>query len=179
MARRVTAEAVRNHLRTRWYVRRYRGTATFAPGFHARGALGIGGGGRVEIGRGVFVDRPGGPTRIHVAPGATVRIGDGCYLNGLTIDAAADVTIGPRCLLGDAHILTNSYHATRADRHGVEGRVAPVVIGENVWLAGQSAVLPGVRIGDDSVVGFRSVITEDVESGVVVSSHAQRVVRRL
>ena len=62
---------------------------------------------------------------------------------------------------------------------GAEVRSEPVVIERNVWIAGQAAVLPGVRIGENSVVGFRAVVTSDVPPGVVVAGNPARIVREL
>jgi maltose O-acetyltransferase len=56
---------------------------------------------------------------------------------------------------------------------------APICIGPNVWLAGQSVVLKGVTIGANSVVGFRAVVTRDVPADVVVAGNPARVVRQL
>lgn len=166
-----------SHARTRYYRRRLR-NVSFAPTSHVRGRLRVTGGGRVEVGHGVFFDDAVGPTSIHVEAGATVRLGAGCYVNGLTITAAADVTIGPGCLLGDAVITSTNHHSVAADRtsSAARPRIAPVVIEENVWIGGRVVVLPGVTIGRDAVVAIASVVHEDVPAGAIVSSHHQRVI---
>jgi maltose O-acetyltransferase len=56
---------------------------------------------------------------------------------------------------------------------------APIEIGENVWLAGQSAVLKGVTVGKNSVVAYRAVVTGDVPPNVVVAGNPARVVKEL
>ncbi|MEJ7653729.1 MAG: hypothetical protein WKH64_10540 [Chloroflexia bacterium] len=48
-----------------------------------------------------------------------------------------------------------------------------------MWLGGQSAVLPGVRVGRDSVAAFRAVVSRDVPEGVVVAGNPARIVREL
>ena len=53
------------------------------------------------------------------------------------------------------------------------------MIGRNVWVAGAAAVLKGVAIGDDSVVGYGAVVSSDVPAGVVVAGNPARVVRNL
>ncbi len=55
----------------------------------------------------------------------------------------------------------------------------PITIGNNVWLGGGVIVLPGVSIGDDSVIGAGSVVTKDVPAGVVTVGSPARVVRTL
>ena len=52
-------------------------------------------------------------------------------------------------------------------------------IGDNVCIGGGSKILPGVTIGDRSVVGAGSVVTRDVPPGVVVAGNPARIVRHL
>jgi len=59
---------------------------------------------------------------------------------------------------------------------------SPAVITEGgriVWLAGQTAVLKGVHIGDNSIVGFRGVVTSDVPPNVIVAGDPARVIKQL
>jgi acetyltransferase-like isoleucine patch superfamily enzyme len=55
----------------------------------------------------------------------------------------------------------------------------PVRIERNVWIGFDSCVLPGVTIGEGSVVGARSVVAEDVPPYAVVAGNPARVIRRL
>ncbi len=48
-----------------------------------------------------------------------------------------------------------------------------------MWLGGGAVVLPGVTIGDDSVIGAGAVVTRDVPAGVVAVGNPARVVRKL
>ena len=56
---------------------------------------------------------------------------------------------------------------------------APIVVDDNVWLAGQTVVLKGVRIGRNSVIGFRAVVTRDVPPDVIVAGNPAKVIRQL
>jgi acetyltransferase-like isoleucine patch superfamily enzyme len=56
---------------------------------------------------------------------------------------------------------------------------APINIGENVWIAGQSAVLKGVTIGENSVVAYAAIVSSDVPANVVVAGNPARIVKRL
>lgn len=48
-----------------------------------------------------------------------------------------------------------------------------------MWIGGQVSVLPGVRIGRDSVVGIHAVLFDAVPPGVIVGGNPARVLRRL
>ena len=55
----------------------------------------------------------------------------------------------------------------------------PIVIGDNVWIGHDSVVLPGVKIGNGSIVGARSVVTESIPDFAVAVGNPARVIRRL
>ena len=53
----------------------------------------------------------------------------------------------------------------------------PVRIGRNCWIGAGAIILPGVTIGDDTVVGAGSVVTRDLPEGVVAVGNPCRVLR--
>jgi len=55
----------------------------------------------------------------------------------------------------------------------------PIRIGRNVWIGFDCVVLPGVTIGDGSIVGARSVVTQDVPPFTVVAGNPARVIRKI
>jgi acetyltransferase-like isoleucine patch superfamily enzyme len=57
-------------------------------------------------------------------------------------------------------------------------KIDPVVIGKNVWIGSNSVVLPGVRIGDNSVIGAGSTIVKDVPPCTVTAGKPARVIKR-
>jgi galactoside O-acetyltransferase len=52
-------------------------------------------------------------------------------------------------------------------------------IGKNVWLGAGAIILPGVTIGDNSIVGAGSVVTKDVPANVIVVGNPARVLRQI
>ena len=53
----------------------------------------------------------------------------------------------------------------------------PVVIGENVWVGSHAKVIPGVSIGEGSVVGMGAVVTKDVPPFAVVGGNPAKVIK--
>jgi maltose O-acetyltransferase len=147
------------------------------------GRLDIRGPGRVSVADRANLYAFLGRTRLYTrSPEAVITIGRNARLNGPTIQAACRIDIGEDAMLGDAIVLDTDMHAIGLGRRhdpAAEVRSAPIVIERNVWIGGQAAVLPGVRIGEGSVVGFRAVVTADVPPGVVVAGNPARVVREL
>ena len=55
----------------------------------------------------------------------------------------------------------------------------PVHIGRNCWIGAGAVILPGVTIGDHSVIGAGSVVTKDIPAGVVAVGNPCRVLREI
>ncbi|MDQ3813923.1 MAG: acyltransferase, partial [Armatimonadota bacterium] len=130
-----------------------------------------------------------------VGPRGRVSIGDYSLVNGAWIICDAHVEIGDYALISWNVVLMDTYRvpldpgerrreleqaARRSPRRldaGVEAR--PIHIGRNVWIGFDSCVLPGVTIGEGSIVGARSVVAEDVAPYTIVAGNPARVIRRL
>src|SRR6201999_1396784 len=118
---------------------------------------------------------------IYVDYGAHLTIGARTFVNfGLVALDVAPIAIGDDCQLGPNVQLLTPWHPTEPGprRAKLEG-AAPITIGDNVWLGGGVIVLPGVTIGDDSVVGAGSVVTKDVAPSTLVVGNPGRPLRRL
>jgi maltose O-acetyltransferase len=90
---------------------------------------------------------------------AVVRIGD-------------DVQIGPY-----VQLLTALHPVAAGARRDKWEAAKPITVGDNVWLGGGVIVLPGVTIGNDTVVGAGAVVTRDLPPGVVAVGNPARVTR--
>jgi len=77
-------------------------------------------------------------------------------------------------------ITGQSHHYEDISKHffkqGIE--TEQVVIGKNVWIGANSAILPGVKIGDNSVIGAGSTITEDVPAYSVVVGNPAKIIKQ-
>lgn len=116
--------------------------------------------------------------KISVAKTAILSIGNRVYMNaGTSIEAWNDVQIGDHVFMAPfASIIDN-------DRHEVEpGAVlykGPTIVGNNVWLGRNAAVMPGVTVGDGSVIGVNSVVTRDIPPNSFAAGAPARVIRKL
>jgi maltose O-acetyltransferase len=120
--------------------------------------------------------------RLQCDYGAQVAVGAGCFINydAILLDCASitigdNVSIGPRAQLVTALHPVDDYEARRA---GWES-TAPIVLGDNVWLAAGVIVCPGVTIGANSVIGAGSVVIGDIPAGVLAAGNPCRVIREL
>jgi maltose O-acetyltransferase len=120
-------------------------------------------------------------TPIHCDFGTHIAIGDRTFVNfGLVALDVAAITIGTDCQIGPNVQLLTPVHPLDADlrRDGWE-RASPVTLGDNVWLGGGVIVLPGVTVGEDTVVGAGAVVHRDLPAGVLAVGNPARIVRAL
>lgn len=101
--------------------------------------------------------------------GCNIHVGDNFYAgyNCVMLDYA-EIRIGDNCLIGpNVGIYTASHDLEPKDRYKT-GFAEPIKIGNNVWIGGNSCILPGVTIGDGAVIAAGSVVARNVEPFSVV-----------
>ncbi len=115
----------------------------------------------------------------HCDFGTNIRAGKNLICNyNVTILDEGEVTIGDNVFIGPNCSIYTIIHALNPQqRNGGIMRSAPVTIGSDVWLGGNVVVLPGVTIGDGSVIGAGSVVVKDIPSGVLAVGNPCKVVR--
>jgi acetyltransferase-like isoleucine patch superfamily enzyme len=108
-------------------------------------------------------------------------IGEDTFISGpLHVDLGAEVRIGSRVQLGHHVVLLTINHEVGPSRARCGPQVAaPIVIGDGVWIASRVTVLPGVSIGDGSVIAAGAVVSRDVEPNTLVAGVPARLVRVL
>ena len=113
--------------------------------------------------------------------GAHIEIGSACFVNlGLVALDVARITIGDHVQIGpNVQLLTPTHPLDPELRRAGWEAAEPITVGDNVWLGGGVTVVPGVTIGEDTVVGAASVVTRDLPPGVVAVGNPARVIRRL
>jgi maltose O-acetyltransferase len=118
---------------------------------------------------------------LYVDYGTHLTIGARCFANfGLVALDVAAITIGDDVQIGpNVQLLTPTHPVEPEPRRQKWEGAQPIVIGDNVWLGGGAIVLPGVTIGENTVVGAGSVVTRDLPANVVAVGNPARVVRSL
>ncbi|MBQ9686270.1 MAG: sugar O-acetyltransferase [Oscillospiraceae bacterium] len=128
-----------------------------------------------EIGEGSFLEPP-----LHANWGGHfVHMGRNVYANfGLTLVDDTEIFIGDNCMFGPNVVIATAGHPVLPElrAQGYQYNAA-VHIGRNVWVGAGALILPGVSIGDDTVIGAGSVVTRDIPAGVVAVGNPCRVLR--
>jgi len=147
------------------------------------------GAGRVSLGAAVSVGYPlasilgDGAVRLQARDAySVVAVGDRTsFSNNVQVIAEKGVTIGRRCLIGDAVIIMDSdfHNLTPEGRHELPGASAPIIIEDNVFIGSRVIVLKGVTIGKGSVIGAGSVVVRSIPPGVIAGGNPAKVIRSL
>jgi acetyltransferase-like isoleucine patch superfamily enzyme len=146
----------------------------------------------VEIGRGASTYLG---TMFDVGPRGLVKLGNYALVHGARIICDSEIIIGDYALISWNVVLMDTYRVPfdAAERRkelelvptrqlrlaSAETEAKPIRIERNVWIGFDSCVLPGVTIGEGSVVGARAVVVENVPPHAVVAGNPARVIRQL
>ncbi len=130
-----------------------------------------------EIGEGCYFEPP-----LHANwAGRHVHAGNFVYGNfNLTLVDDGDIFIGDNCMFGPNVTIATAGHPVEPGlrSRGMQFNL-PVRIGKNVWVGGGAVLLPGVTIGDNTVIGAGSVVTKDIPANVVAVGNPCRVLREI
>jgi acetyltransferase-like isoleucine patch superfamily enzyme len=108
-------------------------------------------------------------------PNAYLEIGDSSFINeGVTIFATVRVVIGSHAKIANrVTIYDNAIHEITPN----ERKTLSIDIGSNVWICTGATILPGVKIGNHSIVGTGAIVTKDVPEKCIVAGVPAKVVR--
>jgi maltose O-acetyltransferase len=109
----------------------------------------------------------------HLGAGTFVNFG-AMFLDVATITIGDDVQVGP-----NVQFLTPTHPVEPGPRRDKWEAAEPIMVGDNVWLGGGAIILPGVTIGENTVVGAGTVVTRDLPPNVVAVGNPARVIREL
>ena len=113
------------------------------------------------------------PWKINIGKG--VWINRGCEFYGSMLAGNSTVTIGDHCALGPrVRILTATHNYGYLS---LPDEAASVNIGNFVWIGAGATILPGVTIGNGAVVAAASVVTRDVAPFSIVAGNPARFLK--
>lgn len=113
--------------------------------------------------------------------GFHIEVGESFFANyNCTIIDVAKVKIGDNCQLAPNVSIYTAGHPVHPDsRNSLYEYGIGVTIGDNVWIGGNTVILPGVHIGSNTVIGAGSVVTKDIPDWVIAAGNPCRVIRKI
>ena len=131
-----------------------------------------------SVGENAYIEPP-----IHANFGGNnVVLGNNFYANfNLVLVDDGLITIGDNVMIGPNVTIATPLHPLNAKKRNSENnqKNLPVKIGNNVWIASNAVILPGVTIGDNSVIAAGAVVTKDVPENVLVAGVPARIMKKV
>lgn len=111
--------------------------------------------------------------------GQGITVGKDVFINSCcNFQDQGGITIGAGSQIGHKVTLATLNHGIAPEDRGTL-YPAPIAIGKNVWIGAAATIVPGVTIGDNSIVGAGSVVTKDVPANTIVAGVPAKIIRKL
>ncbi len=131
-----------------------------------------------EMGEGSYIEPP---LRANWG-GHFLHLGSNVYANfNLTLVDDTHIYIGDNTMIGPNVVITTAGHPILPElrKKGSHQFNLPVHIGCNCWIGAGVSIMPGVSIGENTVIGAGSVVTKDIPDNVVAFGTPCRVIRKI
>lgn len=113
----------------------------------------------------------------HCDFGKNVRVGENVFVNaGCCFQDQGGIRIGNNVLIGHQVVLATINHGLTPEKRG-HHELAPIIIGNNVWIGSHATICQGVTIGDGSVVAAGAVVTRNVQPFTIVGGVPARMIK--
>ena len=137
--------------------------------------------GRLEVGAHTLLEPD---VWITVSDDGRVRIGEGTFLNiGVMVASVELVEIGDHCMFANGCFVTDRNHRfddpdTPVPWQGFTSK-GPTRVGDNVWCGANVVITSGVSVGERSVIGANSVVTQDLPPLSIAAGVPAKVLREV
>lgn len=100
--------------------------------------------------------------------GRNIRLGENVFINsGCCFQDQGGISVGDRALIGHQVVIATINHGLPVNDRG-DNYLAPVKIGNDVWIGAHATILPGVSVGDGAIIAAGATVVGDVKAGTIV-----------
>lgn len=111
--------------------------------------------------------------------GQNIRVGENVFINqGCTFMDRGGITIEDKVLFGPKVNLVTINHPVDPDKRR-STYSKPIYIKKGAWIGINATIMPGVTIGENSIVSAGSVVTKDVQDNVIVGGIPTKVIKEI
>lgn len=138
----------------------------------------------ISLGKNVIIVAPKGiflwlTTVKYGSREGCIEVGNNVLLMpGIRVSSASKITIKDDCMLSHGCYITDADWHDVYDRTRL-GKVEPVVLEKGVWVGDSATICKGVTVGENSIIGAKSVVTKDVPPNTIVAGNPAKVVGNL
>lgn len=113
--------------------------------------------------------------------GINITIGNNFYTNhNCTILDGAKVIFGDNVFIGPNCVFSTAGHPIDSVQRSEGLEIAfPITVGSDVWIGANVSVLPGVSIGNNTIIGAGSVVNKNIPDGVIAAGIPCKVIRKI
>lgn len=116
-------------------------------------------------------------TPLYINYGKNTKIGKNVFINFCVFLDLCGITIEDNVLIAPKVSLLSEGHPTSVeDRHSLIPK--PILIKKNVWIGANATILPGVTIGENSVVAAGAVVSKDVPDNTIVGGIPAKILKQ-
>ncbi|MCQ2975598.1 MAG: acyltransferase [Bacteroidales bacterium] len=115
-------------------------------------------------------------SKINVYKNAKIELGRSYINHDCCIDCYNHIKIGDFCAIADGVKIRDSNNHNVLENDFIQ--TEEIIIGDHVWIGMNAIVLPGVHIGDGSIVAAGAVVTRDVEKNTMVAGVPARCIKK-
>ncbi len=113
--------------------------------------------------------------------GYNIEVGDNFFANyGCIFLDPNKITFGNNVMIAPNCVFSTAGHALDAkQRISGEEIALPISVGDNVWIGASVTVLPGVKIGSNTIIGGGSLVNKDIPDGVIAIGVPCKILRKI
>ena len=129
-----------------------------------------------KTGKNINIEAP-----FHCDYGYNIEVGENFFANyNFTVLDVGKVKIGDNAQIAPNVSIYTAGHPVHPDSRnsGYEYGIA-ITIGDNVWIGGNTCILPGVTIGNNVVIGAGSVVVKDIPDNVIAAGNPCKIIREI
>ena len=115
----------------------------------------------------------------HTNFGRLITIGKNVFINhACSFLDMGSITIGDNVLIGPkVNLVSENHPIDPSQRNSLIGK--PIVIKNNAWIGASATILPGITIGENSIVGAGSIVTKDVPDNTIVAGNPAKKIKSI
>lgn len=121
-----------------------------------------------------------GPVNITIQDAGRLIIEENAGIRGVNFESSgATIRIGPLCMFSYGITVRNydSHKVIDLKSGNITNEAKDIVLGRHVWICKNVSILKGVNIGDDSILGYGSIITKDIPANSIAAGVPATIVK--